>query len=341
MRLGYFNPNEKLFYHADRVAQFARGDKIYPVMIEWFLAGMCNLKCDFCSFAKSHNNTMFNVDHALKLIPELKNLGVKAINFTGGGEPTLHIHYSKIAQQAYNHGLDIGLFTNGVKMKAEFMKLILRTHKWVRFSIDAGTEETFLKTKGVDKYRQVMDNLRFMMMLKHNFSSATDVGAGFVITKRNYKEIELFANQCLHLGVDYVQFKPQIHPYFDNEQEDKDFWTENIRPLLERVSKDSRVMVNLYKLRDLEDGTDRPYTTCYGWKFCPCIASDGHLYICNYLAYMPKHSLGNLYVNKFTDIWKDRDMKICKECQSLCKNDAINKILFKIKDNQSEHKNFL
>ena len=341
MRLGYFNPTEKLLFHADKVAQFARGDKIYPVMIEWFLAGMCNLKCDFCSFKKSHNKTMFDTQSALTIIPQLRDLGIKAINFTGGGEPTLHSRYGDIATQCNVHGIEIGLFTNGVRMHTTLMKTILSTHKWVRFSIDAGTKETFLKTKGVDKYEKVMENLRYMMMLKKNFSSATVVGAGFVITKRNYKEIETFTNQCLQLGVDYVQFKPQIHPYFDNEQEDKDFWVKNIHPLLERVSRDSRVMVNLYKLRDLEDGTDRPYTNCYGWKFCPCIASDGHLYICNYLAYMPEHSLGNLYVNKFTELWVDKEMKVCDKCQALCKNDAINKVLFKIKECKGGHENFL
>ena len=310
-------------------------------MIEWFLAGMCNLKCDFCAFSKSHNKTLFDTQQALRIIPELKELGINAINFTGGGEPTLHPMYGKIAQQAYDHGLEIGLFTNGVRLKTTLIETILHTHKWVRFSIDAGTPETFKKTKGVDKYREVMDNLRFTMMLKSNFSSATDVGAGFVITRRNYKEIELFSDQCLHLGVDYVQFKPQIHPYFDDAQEDKDFWATSVRPILERVSKDKRVMVNLYKFRDLEDGADRPYSTCYGWKFCPCIASDGNLYICNYLAYLPKHSFGSLYVNKFTELWKEKDMKICSECQTLCKNDAINKVLFKIKEVKSGHKNFL
>ena len=330
-----------MFFHAEKVSQFVKGEHIYPVMIEWFLAGMCNLKCDFCAFSKSHNNTFFDTQSALKLIPELKELGIKAINFTGGGEPTLHKDYDIIAKCAHDNGIEVGLFTNGVRMNLELMKTILSTHKWIRFSIDAGTPETFKKTKGVDKYNEVMGNLRFMMMVKANVSSATDVGAGFVITRRNYKEIELFTDQCLHLGVDYVQFKPQIHPYFDNAQEDKTFWTDNIRPLLERVSKDRRVMVNLYKLQDLEDSADRPYTTCYGWKFCPCIASDGNLYVCNYLAYMPEHSLGNLSVNKFTDIWKDRDMKICKECQTLCKNDAINKVLFKIKECRGKHENFL
>ena len=337
MRLGHFNPTEKLLYHSDIIAKWNCGERIYPILIEWFLTNYCNHKCDFCSFSHSHSKGFMDTKIVLKTLSELSELGVKAINWTGGGEPLLHPDFTTIAEHAYFCGIEQGLFTNGSLLTKDIAKVIGKTHKWVRFSVDAGMDRTFKEIKGVNDYKKVIDNLCMMVDYKENCT----VGGGFVITKDNFQDIEMFVNQMEYCGVDYIQFKPQIHPYFDDKQEEAEFWNKKIRPKLERVSNNPKVMVNLYKFRDLEETADREYNICYGWEFCPCIA-DGKVYRCNYLAYMEEHCLGNLKDKTFAEIWKEQNpMKPCKECQLLCKNDAINKILYSLKHNRGGHENFL
>ncbi len=337
MKLGLFNPQLKLFAHLDKLKRWEEGNSVYPVMIEWFLTNYCNHKCNFCSFANSHTEGVMDTDVVLKTLSEIASLGVRAINWTGGGEPLLHSHYSLITKHAKFCGLEQGLFTNGSLLTPELIDNISKTHTWVRISVDAGTPETYKKIKGVGDFNKVMKNIILMVDGQRD----CEVGAGFVITKDNYKEIEIFAEDMNYCGVDYIQFKPQIHPYYDNKQEETDFWKKEVTPRLEKASKNPRVMVNLYKLQDLEDGLPRQYDTCYGWEFCPCIA-DGKLYRCNYLAYMTRYCLGDLREYSFAEIWKHQEPMIpCDKCQLLCKNDAINKVLYAIKHKTFKHGSFL
>jgi len=40
----------KLIYHPERVAEWLRGENIYPISIEVGIVGRCNHRCIFCAF---------------------------------------------------------------------------------------------------------------------------------------------------------------------------------------------------------------------------------------------------------------------------------------------------
>ena len=343
MRLGYFNPQAKLLYHTKRISEWLSGKNTFPILIEWFPSNVCNQHCDFCSFKDYKLDKDFlDANIMCNELEAMSRDGLKAINITGGGEPLLYPYINSMMRQAHAVGIQLGLFTNGSLLTPQLMETILKTCTWCRFSIDAGTTEVYKATRKSDDFCQVWLNVSTMVSMKKQLKSKCDIGVGFVITPRNFLTMRQFEDWGVRTGVDYIQFKPMIQRF--SAQEDKLFW-DMVRPELERLSKNPKVMVNLYKYRDLETSIGRPYNKCYGCQFVPCI-SGSKVYPCNYMTF-PKYELGDLNHQTFLQIWNsDKRKQICdtlpqKECQLYCKNNEINKILFNIKENINVHQNFL
>jgi len=349
-RLGQFAPQLKLFFHVDKIQQWLKDEMVYPILIEFDLSNLCNHKCDFCTFSYMEDKSVLDKDVAKRALDSLAACGVRAINWTGGGEPLVNKHFKEIIEHAHSKGLTQGLFTNGVLMNEDTMLSLLKTHTWVRFSIDAGTSETYKKIKGVDDFDKVLANVKKIVALKNKVGSKTDIGIGFVITPVNHKEIPTFSEIIKETGVDYGQYKPTINNFIQKKQIESGWWVKEVRPLLEKVFLDNKkAVINLYKLNDLvESNFDKPYKVCYGHIFCPCIGADGEVWVCTHLRGVKDCSFGNLYKQDFKTIWesKHRQDVISKldlnNCQFGCKNNEINKVLYQIKfPNERMHYNFL
>jgi len=349
-RLGQFTPQLKLFFHIGRIKEWLDGKNIYPILIEFDLSNSCNHRCNFCTFSYLKDKSTLDKDVAIRVINSLASGGVRAINWTGGGEPLVNKGFKEISEHAHSRGLMQGLFTNGVFMKRDLMASLLNTHTWVRFSIDAGTRATYKKIKCSDDFGRVIGNVKEMVKLKKKINSRTDIGIGFVITPDNYFEINDFSKLIKETGVDYGQYKPTINNCLQSKQLESEWWRKKVKPLLEKVfSVNDKAVVNLYKLNDLiESNFDRPYKICYGHIFCPTIGADGNVWVCTHLRGIRGYSFGNLYKHDFDDIWNSkRRQEVIKritfsKCQFACKNNEINKVLYRIKHpSENLHCDFL
>lgn len=353
MRQGVFNPKLKLLWHTEKVTDWKRGKNISPVMVEIDLTNRCQLKCKFCTFR--YLNDKFDIPRSdiCKAITEMANMGVKAINFTGGGEPTLHKDFCSILGHAAEYGLDVGLFTNGYNLTDEMIEKILRCCSWVRVSIDAATDKTFFESKGVNGLQRTLDNVKKLHDKKIYFGSPTDVGVGFVITRENYKEIHQFVEAFKDLNrLKYIQFKPCIDNVFEDTKTEAKWWEEEVKPrLLQAMAKNSKVVTNYYKFNDLVSDIGREYDVCYGHQFCPCVGATGDVWVCTHLRGFPEYSFGNIKGKDFSfeNIWNCRKRQdVIKsidlsKCQKYCRNNEINKVLYMLKHTPQGvyHENFL
>ena len=80
-------------------------------------ANPCNLTCSFCCFANRAMKEMLTVEQMKSAIDQFVALGATGMEFTGGGEPTLHPKLDEVIEYAYNKGLKIGICTNGSRLK--------------------------------------------------------------------------------------------------------------------------------------------------------------------------------------------------------------------------------
>ncbi len=373
-----FNPFAKVLSHLDTVDKYLKNQKYDPITIEIDPSNSCNHSCPFCISGHLHlkkfkgtelfNRTMLSEPVFQNLIEDLTKTNIKAINWTGGGEPTQNPYLGRaISFIKKNSKIEMGMFTNGSLIERfDLFEIFVKSLEWIRISIDAGLPNTYndlRKTNQNNDFKTVMKNIKKLIEFKKNFNSKIIIGIGFVVTEENYNEIEIFANLFKDMDVDYCQFKPEIiqierkNSLGNKEQKIKmqissDFWLNKVVSSLEKakVILGNKFECNEYKLEDLivdSEKYGRNYKECIGSQFQPCIGADGNVYVCTNHRGHKKYSYGSIVEKSFSKIWNDIEsrkkiMNIINKkekfsnCTQLCKPHESNKILWSIKKNAKD-----
>ena len=377
-----FNPQDKVLCHLDTVDKYLKNQKYDPITIEIDPSNACNHSCPFCISGHLHlkkfkgtelfNRTMLSESVFQSLIEDLTKTNIKAINWTGGGEPTQNPYLGRaISFIKKNSKIEMGMYSNGSLIERfDLFEIFVKSLEWIRISIDAGLPNTYndlRKTNKNNDFKTVMKNIKKLIEFKKNFNSKIIIGVGFVVTEENYKEIEIFANLFKDMDVDYCQFKPEIiqierkNSLGNKKQNIKmqissEFWLNKVVSSLEKakVILGNKFECNEYKLEDLivdSENYGRNYKECIGSQFQPCIGADGNVYVCTNHRGHKKYSYGSIIEKSFSKIWNDIEtrkkiMNIINKkekfsnCTQLCKPHESNKILWSIKKNVKD-KNYL
>ena len=286
------SPQLKLLYHGDRVKEWLEGRDVSPVLVEISPTGYCNAKCDWCFFKDKRGGENIDKDVMLRTLKEMSEMGVKAINWTGGGEPNLHPQFTKFVKYADELGLEQGIFTNGyLPLKNE------KIFKWIRIS-----------------------------MTPRGFEAISVPKVRFGINVNLYEDIPLnkWCKEAKLAGASYFQVRPALlGDYRDQPKLSVPHY------LKKHETSDFSIYLTPYKFE--EATKPRTYTKCYGHYFCPSIDWRGKLSVCMYRTLEDDYNLGDLNVKSFKEIWKDKlpspDL-VNEKCQNCCKNHEINKVLF-------------
>lgn len=377
-----FNPQEKILCHLEKIDDYFNNKNPDPITIEIDPSNSCNHSCPFCISGHLHlqkykNSEFFNrtiLDETIfkKLISDLVKTDIKAINWTGGGEPTLNPYLGEaISFIKDNSNIEMGMFSNGTLFeKFNLFDVICRSLSWIRISIDSGSEDAYDQLRLTNKnnnFKVVINNIKKLIEHKKKTKSKIIIGAGFVVTEKNYVEILDFAKLFKEIDVDYCQFKPEIIQIERSVQHSKDlkgvmqispdFWLNKVTSLLDEAKTilNEKFECNSYKIEDLivdVKNYGRNYKECIGSQFQPCIGADGHVYVCTNHRGHKLYSYGSIYEKSFREIWgnineKKRIMDIINnkekfsKCTHLCKPHESNKILWTIKNNLNSKDYFL
>jgi cyclic pyranopterin phosphate synthase len=368
-----FNPKNKILHNLDYVKQLISTGFSPPILVEVDPSNACNHGCYFCISSYIHlpeskdletfDRSIMSKSMLLQLCKDLISLEVKAINWTGGGEPTINPALKEAIEYiGDNCEIKMGIFTNGTLLdKWDLFDTLVDHMSWVRFSVDAGTEETYNSVRRAKKgqdWNKMLLNLQRLINTNKSKDKKIDIGVGFVITPGTYKEIVDFAKVFVEYDVDYCQFKPEIvnREREGGVQREQDFWYNEVDPLLEEAKAvlGNKFQINGYKLSDLEEDPElygRTYKKCLGSQVQPCVGADGHLYVCTNHRGYKEYSYGSLYDFSFKEIWENiskkqevMDLIEKKECFSnctqLCKPHESNKIMWQIyESHRSEEPN--
>lgn len=340
------NPSGKLLCHLSRLHDWYNGDNVAPILVEINSTDTCNHKCSWCLFADYHGKTKIKEKVLTEFLDDFKEIGGLAVNWTGGGEPLCYPSFAFILDYANQLGLKQGLFTNGQLLTLTLQRLAVNFLSWIRFSIDASNPISYQQVHGVNGFKQTIDNLRSLVKIRNENESDLVIGVCMTIAMDNINEVYELGLLCQNLGVDYYQVRPVLNKA-GQPQIGEAFWKQIVIPQIERCSE---LKINFkytrYKFEELLGTELRGYDKCYGGQFCPSIDSNGDVLNCMYFMKNNDYVLGNLYKNRFKEIWnnswQERIAKIdISKCQRLCKLNEINKTLYIIKHQPFEHINFL
>ena len=337
---------QKIYFHPARVSEWVqRGDTV-PVTMELDMTNRCTDKCPCCAGGRYASTAEMDTERVDALIPELSEFGVKALIFTGGGEPLCHKHTPEAMRLACESGMDVGLITNGLLFKPEMWEH-MACATWIRISLDAATPETYRYTHGTENFEKVIANIRAMVKCREatGLLSPT-IGVGFLVGEKTIGEMRDCAKLCAELGVDYLQFRPFHHILKDKTLSDD--IAEGYANAKLYSTESYSVVWSGHKFTHMADNDiGRPYGKCYGHSFAGVVGADGTMWLCCHTRGMNKYALGNVNYDNIFDIWfsEKREEAIKNidfaDCPPLCRCDGFNRVLWDMKHNEPDHVNFL
>lgn len=304
-----FSPKDKLFHHLDALRSFKQGDNaVPPVNVEIAPTNYCNAKCDFCfyvsgDYKQRHSKEWIDREILERTIRELAAMGVKAISWTGGGDPSIYPGIDKMIDVAHEVGLKQGMFTNGYRPINHPEKL-----DWIRLTVT----ERFTVPESAKRY-----------------AAATKTGVNFNLTNANQIHLRSMVQQAKAAGVHYFQVRPALADRADlQEKVIYPLW------LKDYETDDFQVVLTPYKFEDYTQ--PHGYPVCHGHRLVPFIWHDGRVDVCAYHHRQQEgYTFGNLYEQSFREIWNGprrqqllaNGVKVISQCQHNCKLHEANKVM--------------
>ncbi|MBI5953619.1 MAG: radical SAM protein [Chloroflexi bacterium] len=345
--------NYKILQHVDSLKEFldeSRRYQITPITVEIHPTNKCNLRCKDCTFQDADRTKEIDSAALNRVAQELICLKtVKAIVWSGGGEPTLNSGLTNSANLFGQAGMEQGIATNGTYITDELADTIVKFFTYARISLNAASAQSYLKMHAADKFAILKTNIERLRQKRDQAKIyKLTLGSSFLVYPENCQEIPMAIKNADDLGLDYLQIKPAV---LKRMVESFEFLCDAYHEL-SNLSFDqikTTIMIDIDKFQDLQSlDYGRNYSTCWGALFYATIAADKNVYICCHKIGDEKYSFGSLGNESFQKIWfSDRKRDVLRSvnvslCPPNCKLHKINKVLQDVYDSQfAEHKNFL
>lgn len=310
-----------------------------PIMVDLHPTLACQNRCYFCVSANTHvagvERPAFDRKHSLdwevlkKVIEEMNWMDVKAIQLTGGGEPTLYPHFGDLLEEIHPHRTvhmhpcpNVGLITNGV-IAGEYAEDIIGACDWVRISLDASNRRMYERIKSADHFDEVIQSLSRLLNVRGE-RKRPRIGVAYIITPESLLGIGEVSRLMNELRPDYLQFKDVLNRGLEFTPEYKAGIIGEMRKASEECA-----IPTFYTAH--EKDSDLGFSYCDMLKYLAVIGADGNVYGCCHREYLPESSYGSLYKHSFLDIWaKKKELEVDQELCWNCRFAESNRTLVKM-----------
>lgn len=348
--------NLKIFSHAEKLNAVKRGERTAPVYIRIKPTNVCNHRCYYCSYADDalalrdsvNQRDEIPKEKMLEIIQDLGEMGVKAVTFSGGGEPLGYPYILQTMQSVLDKGIDLSVITNGQLLCGEIAKTLINA-KWVRISFDSADAKTYSKVRGipVESFHKVCSNMEQFSKMK---SKDCELGVNFVINHENADQVYQAAKLVRDLGVNHIKYTARITKALDQYHEPfKEKAIEQIHRAIDELVWEGFIIINKYE-EDFEFSTvfHRVYSRCFIKELFTVIAADSKVYFCHDKAYVKSGVVGDLKSRSFKELWFSEEVQerykyfdAEKECRHHCVYDDRNMLLNSFMSLNENHINFI
>lgn len=239
-----------------------------PVLCNYYVTYRCNASCGFCDIWEKPS-PYITLENAEANFRDLKRLGVRVIDFTGG-EPLLHREIDQLVRRAKAYGFITTITTNGL-LYPKWAKRLAGNVDMLHFSLDSIDEARHNASRNVACFQHVFDSIE----LAKSLGERPDIL--FTVTSDNigeleeaYQEICVKHNLVLILNpiFDYpgIGKQPQFNP--------ADF------VILRKFARKRNVYLNEGFLKLREDGGNDPKDPiCKAGSSCIVISPENNLVV--------------------------------------------------------------
>ena len=356
----YYSP-WKALHQQDEIHLLKEGQLFAPKDIQVDLEGWCPHSCEFCTY-RNVNWQAHGMDFeepgkrvpeesglpkeiAMRLPREMYEAGIPSIELTGGGEPMVYPYIMEFLEELAKYPIELAIVTNGASLN-ERVQSQLKNLKWIRFSVDAVTPETYAKVHRVPKsvFGPVMKHIKETVA---RGIEACKLGISFVITQQNCHEIAEAAEAYKALGVDSVRYTFTYDPEGDGA-----LTAEQVRDAERALNRARTLQDENFKvfgtMRRLEhySQANTDFHFCGYQFFTWAIGYDGLVYPCCIMKYHRGFALGNLRAHSLSEMIHSEErvkfieqfnVRNCKSCWLRDKNQFIEYLLA----DSPQHVNFV
>ncbi|MFH1641600.1 MAG: radical SAM protein [Nanoarchaeota archaeon] len=284
-------------------------DEVY-----FYITNQCNSKCVFCwdHSPSIHDKKHFEIKQIpkslfKKILDDFVKHGVKRITLIGDGEPTLHPDFKAMVEYAYNTGVEIALFSNGLnldQLKDDINKI---NHYFINISAASSkTYSTIHKLSSKDSFSSLLHNIQ-------SLTSINDLSVDLINVINSFNIHEVFdmvrlganlnANRVIIklLSTHNVSGKQlPLEKYMPNKKQL--LYLKNQKGELEKLANTLGIGLDFQYFNDsgLSEKIDFSKISC---KKTLCLSrnikvdSDGNFYPCAFIPLM----FGNLRAKSLTD----------------------------------------
>lgn len=348
--------NLKIFAHAQTLKDIGEGKRTAPIYIRIKPTNYCNHKCYYCSYADSELNLRDSVNKQdqipwnkmQEIISDISEMGVKAVTFSGGGEPLVYPYIVETMRKVLDSGIDLSVITNGQLLKDERAE-VLANAKWVRISFDSANAQTYanIRKLSANAFNEVCDNIRNFSQRKQK---DCELGVNFVINHENAGQVYDMAKMVRDLGVNHIKYTARVtKDLFAYHRPFQQAAIDQIHRAKAELENESFRVINKYE-GDFESSLmfHRCYDKCYINQIFTVIAADSKVYFCHDKAYVKEGVVGDLKNQSFKELWFSEDTIVRyqkfapqKECEHHCVYDDRNELLNTFYSLDKNHINFI
>lgn len=184
------------FYHqaseetwlASRFARFSASTQRtllppFPSYLQIETTNICNHRCTFCAYTMMRRRKQVMAPELFdRLVSEAYALGAREIGLFSGAEPltckNLRRYIARCAEIGYTY---IYISTNGALASHERLAGLLDAGlSSIKFSINGGSRESYLRVHGEDHFERVLDNLEFLSRYRRQLARKVFLAVSFV-----------------------------------------------------------------------------------------------------------------------------------------------------------------
>ncbi len=280
----------KLLKHLPKLERIQNNKSPSPVMAHISPINACNLTCSFCCFANREMTDRLPLERIKRALDSFKKIGVTGIEYTGGGEPTLHPDFEEIVRYTHKLGFKIGICTNGARIgtdpitgrKRPIGKDIIKYFSWVRLGM-YGFYEGY--EYDLDVYKGLDTKVSAAYVWDEALATSTNPNVTGEWTDKSKKRLaKKFQTRSNFLRMlDWVEenkvpTRIAFNAIKDVKETAKDI--ETIRKVIQKYEADQGKKLESAFLSDFNFKGERRNFNCYMHMVKPFLFTDGYLYAC-------------------------------------------------------------
>lgn len=328
--------SHKILHHLDRVREWKNTGICAPITLELNLTNSCNHNCPDC-IGYRDDHAMFLYTDAVNVIQQFKDIGVKSVTFSGGGDPLCNAITPRVVKYCSDIGLGVGIVTNGGLLHRVDYVDLAKYATWLRISLDAGSEDVYkLRHGSCADFNQTISNLTNLSKVEGRRSV---IGVSYLTDgKTTLEDIVLAAGIVKDSSADYLEFKSFRY----SKANVADFIIE----VRQRFADDKFSIYSQSNIYD-KDKIEKSYDICHGQHFSAMVLANGDMVRCCEME-IKQHEkpFGNVYKDSVKNIWFGEER--CKvlsqslsHCPPLCRHHISNEILDQLYYKKNVHCDFI